>query len=212
MSGNISCPEVHRWLTEPLQHDVAKSIEGLLSAADVKRVAVMPDVHLAGPVCIGTVIATSNLIYPAAVGGETAFFTGRIYFDIFLENVTGEVFLQVTPNSVLRALANPNVPDQRFDFINATRQVTGQYFVATRRYRNIIFDADTNSPPTLGHSPTTRGDINTRLNRVGHDREMPQRRFHVQPRSPRLRQHFGIELKWSDCHSVFDSSLRDDRN
>ncbi len=54
------------WLTEPLSHDVATSLRRLSAAEDVQRIAVMPDVHLAGDVCVGTAVATSRLLYPAA--------------------------------------------------------------------------------------------------------------------------------------------------
>jgi len=34
------------WLVEPCSHEVTKSLERLARAADVQRIAVMPDVHL----------------------------------------------------------------------------------------------------------------------------------------------------------------------
>ncbi|HEX4461404.1 MAG TPA: RtcB family protein [Polyangia bacterium] len=57
-------------MTEPLPPDVAAALQRLARADDVRRIAVMPDVHLAGDVCIGTVAATTRLVYPAAVGGD----------------------------------------------------------------------------------------------------------------------------------------------
>lgn len=61
---------IKMWLTEPLADDVARSIERLASAEDVVRLAIMPDVHLASDVCVGAVVATTEVIYPAAVGGD----------------------------------------------------------------------------------------------------------------------------------------------
>jgi len=61
---------VHRWLTEPLPHDVCKALERLERAPGVRRIAVMPDVHLAEHVCVGTVVATDGVVYPQAVGGD----------------------------------------------------------------------------------------------------------------------------------------------
>jgi len=90
MSESIPCPPIHRWLAEPLPRDVAKSIDGLLSADDVRHVAIMPDVHLAGPVCIGTAIATTNLIYPAAVGGDIGCGMAAIRFDASAELLSDE--------------------------------------------------------------------------------------------------------------------------
>ena len=58
------------WLAEPMPADVAATLERLRRADDVARVAVMPDVHLAKDVCVGTVLATRRLLYPGAVGGD----------------------------------------------------------------------------------------------------------------------------------------------
>lgn len=58
------------WLTEPLPDDVAQSLERLARADDVRHIAVMPDVHLSGEVCVGVAVATESLIYPAAVGSD----------------------------------------------------------------------------------------------------------------------------------------------
>lgn len=59
-----------QWLAEPLPEDVAEALDRLERAPSVERVAVMPDVHLSRDVCVGTVVATSGLLYPAAVGGD----------------------------------------------------------------------------------------------------------------------------------------------
>ncbi|HLK65637.1 MAG TPA: RtcB family protein [Bryobacteraceae bacterium] len=58
------------WLANPMDRDVSEAIERLRRPPDIQQIAVMPDVHLSAGVCIGTVIATSNLIYPQAVGGD----------------------------------------------------------------------------------------------------------------------------------------------
>jgi len=61
---------VQRWVAEPLGGEVESALRRLSQADDVEAIAVMPDAHLAGDVCIGTVLATRHLIYPAAVGGD----------------------------------------------------------------------------------------------------------------------------------------------
>ncbi len=58
------------WLTEPLSNEVTQAIERLRRLNDVKHIALMPDIHLAKVVCVGAVIATQRLVYPAAVGGD----------------------------------------------------------------------------------------------------------------------------------------------
>lgn len=82
---------VRCWLTEPLARDVAMSVEKLAAAEDVQHVAVMPDVHLAGDVCIGTVLATSNSIYPAAVGGDIGCGMAAVAFDAEADFVSDEL-------------------------------------------------------------------------------------------------------------------------
>ena len=62
--------KVSKWLSEPLPADVSKVIDRLARTDDVCHIAVMPDVHLAGEVCNGLAIATKELIYPEAVGGD----------------------------------------------------------------------------------------------------------------------------------------------
>ena len=61
---------MEQWLVEPPRREVADALERLRRADDVQYVAVMPDVHLADDVCVGTAMATSRLIYPGAVGGD----------------------------------------------------------------------------------------------------------------------------------------------
>lgn len=63
-------PPIRARLATPMDRDVSEAIERLRRAPDVKQIAVMPDVHLAADVCIGVVVATSQRIYPQAVGGD----------------------------------------------------------------------------------------------------------------------------------------------
>ncbi|MCB9886303.1 MAG: RtcB family protein [Planctomycetes bacterium] len=62
--------KVHRWLGEPLPKAVAQAIDRLAAARGVMHVAVMPDVHLADHVCVGTVLGSDAWLYPQAVGGD----------------------------------------------------------------------------------------------------------------------------------------------
>ena len=65
-----SSPTLATWLAWPLETPVKKAIDRALGADDVVHVAVMPDVHLATDVCVGTAMATRRLVYPSAVGGD----------------------------------------------------------------------------------------------------------------------------------------------
>jgi tRNA-splicing ligase RtcB len=72
---------IKTWLTEPLDPAIARSIDRLRRLDDVQRVAIMPDVHLAQDVCVGAVVATRQLIYPAAVGGDIGCGMAALAFD-----------------------------------------------------------------------------------------------------------------------------------
>jgi tRNA-splicing ligase RtcB len=67
---NESAAPMHTWLAMPMESAAASTIERIRRADDVVHVAVMPDVHLANDVCVGTAMATTRLVYPSAVGGD----------------------------------------------------------------------------------------------------------------------------------------------
>jgi tRNA-splicing ligase RtcB (3'-phosphate/5'-hydroxy nucleic acid ligase) len=73
--------DVRSWAAGPLPEGVAAALERLARSDDVRRVAVMPDVHLAADVCVGTVVATSRSLYPAAVGGDIGCGVAAVAFD-----------------------------------------------------------------------------------------------------------------------------------
>lgn len=77
-----SLAPIQAWLTAPMKHDVSEAIERLRRAPGVQQIAVMPDVHLATDVCIGVVVATSQLIYPQAVGGDIGCGMLAVGFDV----------------------------------------------------------------------------------------------------------------------------------
>ena len=58
------------WLSERLPKNVGHALDRLCRSDDVQYVAVMPDVHLSEDVCIGTVVATTHVLYPNAIGGD----------------------------------------------------------------------------------------------------------------------------------------------
>ncbi|QDS99214.1 RtcB family protein [Adhaeretor mobilis] len=70
------------WLMEPLSREVSRSVDRLRSSDDVQHVALMPDVHLSRDVCIGAVVATKDLVYPSAVGGDFGCGMAAVSFDV----------------------------------------------------------------------------------------------------------------------------------
>ena len=76
----MSAP-IRMWVDQPPHADVMRALERLAAHSDVDRVAVMPDVHLAHAVCVGTVTATRSLLLPEAVGGDIGCGMSAIRFD-----------------------------------------------------------------------------------------------------------------------------------
>jgi len=72
----------HTWLAMPMEPAARSTIDRVRRADDVVHVAVMPDVHLANDVCVGTVMATRRLLYPSAVGGDIGCGMLAIPFDV----------------------------------------------------------------------------------------------------------------------------------
>lgn len=68
--NNVTVAPVRWWLSESVDDGVKRAIERMRRLDDVVRIAVLPDVHVAGDICVGTATATRRLIYPAAVGGD----------------------------------------------------------------------------------------------------------------------------------------------
>jgi tRNA-splicing ligase RtcB len=70
---------------------VRERLERLRAEEDVVRVAVMPDVHLAEEVCVGTVVATRRRLLPAAVGGDIGCGVSALRFETPRGGATGAV-------------------------------------------------------------------------------------------------------------------------
>lgn len=63
-------PRISMWLANPLDVHTAQALIRLQSLPDLQRMAIMPDVHPAADVCVGCVLGTSEIVYPAAIGGD----------------------------------------------------------------------------------------------------------------------------------------------
>jgi len=61
---------IRKWVGHKLDAAIEQRLQRLAGANDVTEIAVMPDVHLAGDVCNGVVVATQQLIYPQCIGGD----------------------------------------------------------------------------------------------------------------------------------------------
>ena len=79
--GDVPGARVRYWVEGPLPHEVEAAVRRLAHSDDVRHVAVMPDVHLAADVCVGMVVATENVLYSNAVGGDIGCGVAAIAFD-----------------------------------------------------------------------------------------------------------------------------------
>lgn len=61
---------MQKWVDGPLPDEVVQALSRLTRTDGVSRIAVMPDVHLAQNVCIGTVLACRGRLFPEAVGND----------------------------------------------------------------------------------------------------------------------------------------------
>jgi tRNA-splicing ligase RtcB len=62
--------EVIVFASEALAPEVRTFVDRIAHSSDVVRIAVMPDVHLAGNACVGTVVATRTRIVPELLGSD----------------------------------------------------------------------------------------------------------------------------------------------
>ena len=65
-----NCATIRKWVGHKLDTAIERRLQCLAAAEDVSEIAVMPDVHLAGDVCNGVVVATKRMIYPQCIGGD----------------------------------------------------------------------------------------------------------------------------------------------
>lgn len=61
---------VRMWLADPLDDAAGRILVRVQTLAGLRRLAVMPDVHPSSDVCVGTVLGTAGIVYPAAIGGD----------------------------------------------------------------------------------------------------------------------------------------------
>jgi tRNA-splicing ligase RtcB len=99
---------LNTWLAMPMNTAVKQAIERVRRADDVAHVAVMPDVHLAGDVCVGTAMATRRLVYPSAVGGDIGCGMLAVAFD-----APADILREAKNAGSLLRLLGQNIPAQR---------------------------------------------------------------------------------------------------
>ena len=114
-------PVVKMWTPEPPAPEVRKTLDRLARAPDVAHIAVMPDVHLAAGVSNGVVVATSRLIYPAAVGGDI----GCGFATVALNGSAGPLRSRSAAEAILDALPRA-VPVMRHKRRDQRPQPTGE--------------------------------------------------------------------------------------
>jgi tRNA-splicing ligase RtcB len=95
---------VRSWCADPLPRDVTQALERLARSEGVRRIAVMPDVHLSADVCIGTVVATDRTLYPNAVGGDIGCGIAALAFESAADVLDNEQAAAQMLNAFYRAI------------------------------------------------------------------------------------------------------------
>lgn len=116
--------KVRAWtLTRP-SRPVANRIRRVAALDDVQAIAVLPDVHLANDYCVGTTVATRNLILPHAIGGDIGCGMMTIALDTSA-NVLRSPIVAERIHDLIRQFVpvltkgKPRVPDQLPSHIDA---------------------------------------------------------------------------------------------
>jgi len=110
------------WVSQPPEPAVRQTLERLGRAPGVVRIAVMPDVHLAAGVSNGVVLATEQLVYPAAVGGDIGCGFATVAFNTAADPLdrrsVAEVVLRVLPQvvPVIRHKRRDGLPELTDEF------------------------------------------------------------------------------------------------
>ena len=112
--SNEGCAPLHQWLAMPMEAAAKEVIERVRRAQDVVRIAVMPDVHLAGDICVGTVMATRRLVYPSAVGGDIGCGMLAMPFD-----ASADVLRDASMAGAVLRLLGERIPPQRRNRLRA---------------------------------------------------------------------------------------------
>ncbi len=90
MTNADSHAPIRSWASERLAAVIRQSLDQLARSDDVCHVAVMPDIHCGPGVCVGTAFATSQLLYPAAIGGDIGCGMAAVALDAFRADLPSE--------------------------------------------------------------------------------------------------------------------------
>lgn len=110
--------KVGKWLTAPLDEKISNAVARLSRSEGVVHMAIMPDVHLSGEVCIGTVIATDSQLYPQAVGNDIGCGMTTIGFDCKVQ----ELFTDTSAANIFEELYRL-IPSNRHSRLTAKKEL-----------------------------------------------------------------------------------------
>ncbi len=96
------------WSADSLKKEVKEALEKLALTEDVRRIAVMPDIHMAGNVCVGCVTGAKNHILPEAIGGDIGCGMAAVRF-----NCKAEILTNSGLENKLMDVLSRKIPSQR---------------------------------------------------------------------------------------------------
>lgn len=85
---------LRHWVSERMDDALLNQVNRLRHLKDVKHVRLMADAHLTNDVCVGCVLATKSLIYPAAIGGDIGCGMLAVAVDLDADRIDGRMAQQ----------------------------------------------------------------------------------------------------------------------
>jgi len=124
---------IRKWVGHKLDAAIERRLQRLAGAEDVAEIAVMPDVHLAGDVCNGVVVATRQLIYPQCIGGDVG--CGYLSVELSLKKEIDDSVAAKLMDGLYRAVPINKHPDRGSIEIDLELSATNLTKSATREGR-----------------------------------------------------------------------------
>lgn len=113
------------WCATSVPREVRAFLDRVARAPDVVRVAVMPDVHLAGDACVGTAIATRRTLRPELLGSDLGCGVAAMHFGTAAERLRDPAIAQRVLGDLSRAIPTHRGPARALGELTARPLSTG---------------------------------------------------------------------------------------
>jgi tRNA-splicing ligase RtcB len=111
----MSSASISVWSVGPLPADVRAFLDRVARAPDVERMAVMPDVHLAGNACVGTAIATRRTLRPELLGSDLGCGVAAMALGVSAESLRDSRVVRSVFDALVRAVPTHRGPKRALE-------------------------------------------------------------------------------------------------